>query len=147
MRTRSLLTATAAVLALAGCASTATTPVATKPMGKEPAPAASTPAAASSPASSPVAVDGLPPKPDEATAAAYIAALTAIDADIVHGKPDKAIDRGRNQCFSMRDTKDRAKLVDLTNKRFTSPTHPDGHGTAKAEKILDIVHKHLCPAA
>lgn len=91
------------------------------------------------------AAAGLPPEPDAATAAAYIKALNAIDTDIVHSKDDKAISRGRSQCMSIKQGYDRAKLVDLTNSRFTSPTHPEGHGTATAGKILDVVHERLCP--
>ncbi|MFF9147459.1 hypothetical protein ACF1BN_21640 [Streptomyces sp. NPDC014861] len=41
---------------------------------------------------------GLPPEPDAATAAAYIAALDAIDKDIVHGEEEKAISRGLDTC-------------------------------------------------
>ncbi|MFF7500567.1 hypothetical protein ACFZBM_14115 [Streptomyces lavendulae] len=89
---------------------------------------------------------GTPPKPDAATQAKYIAALTAIDPDIVNTKPDKAVDRGRNQCETIANfPKDDQKQIDLTNQRFTSPNHPDGFGPAKAAKIRDAVHTHLCP--
>ncbi|MFE7354383.1 DUF732 domain-containing protein [Streptomyces sp. NPDC057543] len=89
---------------------------------------------------------GLPPKPDAATTTAYIKALNAIDADIVHGKDEKAVDRGLNTCSSVKSSpKDQAKLVDLTNQRFTSPSHPEGHGAATAEKILKAARTHLCP--
>lgn len=89
---------------------------------------------------------GIPPKPDAAKRAAYIRALTAIDPDIVHGKEDKAVDRGRNECRSIHDSpKDRAKQVELAKLRFTSPTHPQGFGPTKAAKIRDVVHEHLCP--
>ncbi|MER5362316.1 hypothetical protein [Streptomyces sp. NPDC002785] len=89
---------------------------------------------------------GLPPKPDAATTTAYIKALDAIDVDIVHGKTEKAVDRGLNTCSSVKSSpKDQAKLTDLTNQRFTSPNHPEGHGTATAEKILKTVRTHLCP--
>lgn len=91
------------------------------------------------------AANGIPPEPKPAARAAYIADLNAIDKDIVHGKPDKAIDRGRNQCSSIKQGKDRDKLIEMTNFRFSSPDHPDGHGTAIAEQILDVVHKRLCP--
>ncbi len=78
--------------------------------------------------------------------AALVADLDAIDPDIVHGKPDKAVNRGRNQCSSVRQfPDDQAKLVDLTNKRFTSPDHPDGFGSDKAAQILAAVRKNLCP--
>ncbi|MBN1172127.1 MAG: hypothetical protein JXA67_08125 [Micromonosporaceae bacterium] len=90
---------------------------------------------------------GIPPKPDAATQAAYIADLKAINPAIV-GKHsvDTMVNRGRDQCSSLSGTKDHAKLVDLTNKRFSAPGHADGFGTATAEKILRVVHKRLCPS-
>lgn len=88
---------------------------------------------------------GYPPEPDEATAAAFIKALNAIDTDIVHGKDEKAVSRGADTCRMIKDHPDRAKQIEQTNKRWSSPTHPDGHGLATAEKILDAAHKHLCP--
>jgi hypothetical protein len=91
------------------------------------------------------AANGIPPEPKPAARAAYIADLDAIHKDIVHGKPDKAIDRGRNQCSSIKQGQDRAKLIETTNFRFSSPDHPNGHGTDIAEQILDVVHKRLCP--
>ncbi|MFD8254690.1 hypothetical protein [Streptomyces werraensis] len=101
--------------------------------------------------SAPEPVSDLPPKPDLTTRTAYIADLDAIDPDIVHGKDDKAVSRGLNQCSSFKTTIDgkklsRQKLVNYTNYRFTSPNHPNGHGTEIAERILDVVHKHLCPS-
>lgn len=91
------------------------------------------------------AANGIPPEPKPAARAAYLADLDAISPDIVHGKPDKAIDRGRNQCSSIKQGKDRQQLIETTNYRFSSPDHPDGHGTDIAAKILDVVHKRLCP--
>lgn len=88
---------------------------------------------------------GLPPSPDPETRTAYLAALDRIDPDIVHGEPDRAVSRGLNQCGSIRQGHDRSKLVVLANGRFTSPDHPQGHGSAAAERILDVVHEHLCP--
>lgn len=88
---------------------------------------------------------GLPPEPDAATAAAFVKALDAIDSDIVHGKDEKALSRGADTCRIIKDHPDRAKQVEQTNKRWSSPTHPDGHGLATAEKIRDTAHKHLCP--
>ena len=102
--------------------------------------------------SAPEPASDLPPKPDLTTRTAYIADLDAIDPDIVHGKEDKAISRGRSQCSSFKSTTmdgeklSRQKLVNYTNYRFTSPNHPNGHGTEIAEQILDVVHKHLCPS-
>ncbi|MBZ6258142.1 hypothetical protein KVH22_21740 [Streptomyces olivaceus] len=88
---------------------------------------------------------GYPPEPDAATAAAFVKALNAVDSDIVHGKDEKALSRGADTCRAIKDYPERAKQVDVTNKRWSSPTHPEGHGLATAEKILDTTHKHLCP--
>lgn len=93
---------------------------------------------------------GLPPSPGITTRMAYIADLDAIDPDIVHGKDDKAISRGLSQCSSFKTIVDgkkltRDKLIEYTNYRFTSPNHPNGHGTKIAAQILDVVHERLCP--
>jgi hypothetical protein len=89
---------------------------------------------------------GIPSKPDAATTAAYIGALKAIDPDIVHGKDDRAVSHGRDQCGSVHSSpNDQAKLVDLANQRFTSPNHPNGFGKDKATRILEVVRKYLCP--
>jgi hypothetical protein len=78
--------------------------------------------------------------------AKFIAALDAIDPDIVHGKAEKAVDRARNQCGSVKQhPKDQARLVKLTDMRFSSPGHPDGFGAAKATKILAAARKYICP--
>jgi hypothetical protein len=88
----------------------------------------------------------VPPKPDTSTAAAYTTALDAIDPDIVHGKPDKAIDRGRDQCTNVAEwPNDRDKLVGLVEQRFSSPHHPNGFGREKSSRILDMVRRYLCP--
>ncbi|MFD7103100.1 hypothetical protein [Streptomyces celluloflavus] len=116
-------------------------------------PAANTPPSAPSssnttPSKAPAAdIKGMPPQPDAATQTKYIRDLTAIDADIVHGKEDKAVRRGLNQCNTIYNfPKDKQKQVDLAGQRFTSPTHPDGFGPTKAAKIRDAVHTHLCPS-
>ena len=159
MRIRTITITLAAAIALGatGCASTPP-----KAAAADPAPAASSavpaapatsavpaaPADAVTPASSAPAPagGGLPPKPDAATTAKYIAALIAIDPEIVNGKDDKAVSRGRDECSSIAQSpKDREKLVDLANKRFLGPTHPDGFGFSKAAKILDVVHTYICP--
>ena len=91
-------------------------------------------------------VPGAPPKPDAATAAAYVADLEAIDPDIEHGKPDKAVSRGRDQCTSVAEwPDDQAKLVGLAQRRFISPDHPDGFGPEKSARILAVVRQYLCP--
>lgn len=89
---------------------------------------------------------GYPPEPNEQNRKAYIETLNDIDPDIVHGKEQTAVDRGRNQCSSIKFFRnDQAKLVALTNDRFTSPQHPDGFGNVKAAKILVAVYKYICP--
>ncbi len=89
---------------------------------------------------------GIPPEPDPATWRKYINALNAIDPEIVNGKEEKAVDGGRDQCSSVKEfPDDQAKLVDLTNRRFLSPNHPDGFGKATAAKILAAVRKYICP--
>ncbi|MFF2122653.1 hypothetical protein ACFVXH_35575 [Kitasatospora sp. NPDC058184] len=112
-------------------------PAATQP----PAPAGTTPAAAGAAKPS-----GPPPKPDAATTTAYVAALMAIDPEIVSDKPDRVVSRGRDQCTSVAEwPNDQPKLVDLANKRFTSAKHPEGFGPDKAALILAAVRKHICP--
>ncbi|GHB65018.1 hypothetical protein GCM10010347_38710 [Streptomyces cirratus] len=146
-----VLSVVIAAAGLTACGSDKDTdqPVAKKPPAAAPSTAA-VPSAAGSPSASAAPAPngkGIPPKPDAATQAKYIAALAAIDPDIVNTKPDKAVDRGRNQCESIAGfPNDKQKQTDLTNQRFTSPTHPDGFGPAKAAKILDAVHTHLCPS-
>lgn len=100
------------------------------------------------PKPAPPADAGLPAKPGSDDTVRLVAALDAIDPAIVGGKPDQAVDRARNQCQSMYQfPKDRAKLVELANQRFTAPDHPQGFGTEKAEKILDALRATLCPPA
>ncbi|WP_143091816.1 hypothetical protein [Lentzea albida] len=126
------------MLGLAGCAG-------------QPAadPATSTAPAAVNTTSAPSAASaaGIPPKPDEATVKAYLDELRAIDPAIVdEDNPDKAINRGRDQCSSVQSfPADQAKLIDLTNKRFTAPGQSNGFGPEKAERILAAVRKHICP--
>ncbi|MFE9745099.1 hypothetical protein ACFYOT_09365 [Saccharothrix saharensis] len=129
---RLLLAASALGLLAAGCGS------AVEP--EQPAQAATT-------GSTAPAVAGIPPKPDEATQAVYLSDLRAIDPAIVGDKdPSVMVDRGRNQCSSVKEfSSDHAKLVDLTNKRFTAPDAPNGFGMEKSERILAVVRKHICP--
>lgn len=134
---RRTLTALLPLLALTACAI--------------PAPSSTTTSAPDAPSSAPAAstarsVAGIPPKPDAATQAAYIADLEAIDPDIVHGKADKAMNRGRDQCSTIAGWPgDEAKWLDLAGKRFISPDHPGGFGPEKSARILAAVRKHLCP--
>ena len=75
----------------------------------------------------------------------YVAALEAIDRDIVHGKPDKAQRRGENVCTALESATTRDAQIAAVELRFTSPDHPTGFGTAKAERILAVTVEHLCP--
>ncbi|MGW1278029.1 hypothetical protein ACWD4V_13895 [Streptomyces tsukubensis] len=90
---------------------------------------------------------GLPPKPDTKTAAAYLDALTAIDPRIIKpGKEDQAISRGINQCSSIKNVKDEAKLAQTALERFTIDTRlPDIANPTTGKAITKAVHKHLCP--
>ncbi|MEU5160642.1 hypothetical protein AB0G74_13675 [Streptomyces sp. NPDC020875] len=90
---------------------------------------------------------GLPPKPDATVAAAYIAALNAIDPRIVKtGKEDQAISRGLNQCGSIKSAKDKSELPQQALDRFTIGTRlPDIATPATGTAILAAVHKNLCP--
>ncbi|MGW4891863.1 hypothetical protein ACWEQL_06295 [Kitasatospora sp. NPDC004240] len=172
MRTR-LLAATLTALAVVGLAacsgSGSDSKAAASPTGASaPATAApsapGTPAATTAPTAAPTAAPapgettpapakpappsdaGLPAKPDAAATAKVIAALEAIDPAIVGGKPEQAVDRARNQCQSMYQfPKDRAKLIELADQRFTAPDHPQGFGPEKAEKIVDALRTTLCP--
>ncbi|MGW1180983.1 hypothetical protein ACWD7Y_03085 [Streptomyces drozdowiczii] len=90
---------------------------------------------------------GLPPEPSAADRYAYLEALDEIDPRISKpGKDEQSLSRGINQCGSIKTTKDRAKLIELTLSRFTIDTRlPDINNEATGGKILDAVHKHLCP--
>ncbi|MER5385959.1 hypothetical protein ABT040_37900 [Streptomyces sp. NPDC002688] len=89
---------------------------------------------------------GLPPEPKAAQRQAFLKGLNAIDTDIVHSKDDKAVSRGIDTCGILkRFPGDETKQIDQTNKRWSSPTHPEGHGLTKAAKILDVAHRNICP--
>lgn len=113
----------------------------------EPAPSTTASTVSTTETSTAAAVAGIPPKPDETTAQAYLADLRAIDPAIVdEDNPSKTINRGRDQCSSVKSSPtDQAKLVDLTNKRFVAVGHSEGFGLEKAERILAAVRKHICP--
>ena len=71
--------------------------------------------------------------------------MIAIDPEIVDDE-EQAVDRGRNQCSSVANSPDdEPKLVDLTQRCFTSPGHPEGFGPEKSARILAAVRKYLCP--
>lgn len=116
--------------------------------GKSEPPAAEQPAATGSVdwASAEAAV-GIPPTPDAATAAAYIADLKAIDPDIVGDKdPDRIIGRGRDACAGAKNHPgDQAAAIEGVRKRFTSPSHPDGFTGDVPARIWAVVHARLCP--
>ncbi|MEU4266184.1 hypothetical protein ACYCCF_29975 [Streptomyces argenteolus] len=91
---------------------------------------------------------GLPAEPNPAQRQVYLESLNAIDTDIVHGKDDKAVSRGINQCGTVKNSPDdHIKPIKTTNSRFTSPNHPDGHGTITAERILQVVRQSICPTS
>ncbi|MFJ5804855.1 hypothetical protein [Streptomyces sp. NPDC093093] len=135
-----MLLATAGLLAVTGCTSTE----ASKP--EAPAKPASSPTTATPNPDARRVAAGLPVEPRGAARTAFLAGLDAIDTDIVHGKDDKAISRGIDTCgLIKRFPNDKAGQVDQTNKRWISATHPEGHGLAKAGKILEVARKNICP--
>ncbi|MGA5817446.1 hypothetical protein ACPC54_06255 [Kitasatospora sp. NPDC094028] len=119
----------------------------TDPASTAPAPADGGTPGASAPAKPAAPADaGLPGKPDADQTAKLVAALNAIDPGIVGGKPDQAVERARTQCQSIYQfPKDKQKLVDTANQRFTSPEHPQGFGPETAAKINDALRTTLCP--
>ncbi|MFE2017582.1 hypothetical protein ACFW9O_05930 [Streptomyces sp. NPDC059499] len=90
---------------------------------------------------------GLPPEPSATARYAYLEALDAIDPRISKpGKDDQTVSRGLNQCGSIKTTKDRTKLIEQALSRFTIDTRlPDINNAATGGKIVDAVHKNLCP--
>ncbi|WP_316524715.1 hypothetical protein [Kitasatospora brasiliensis] len=150
-------TASAAATASATAPSDAATPTASAPGSAAPtadgATGAPAPPADASGASAPAkpappADAGLPAKPNADLTTKLVAALDAIDPAIVGGKPDKAVDRARNQCQSIYQfPKDKQKLTDLANQRFTSSDHPQGFGPETAAKINEALLATLCPPA
>ncbi|MEU9027745.1 hypothetical protein AB0D46_09445 [Streptomyces sp. NPDC048383] len=141
-----LTVAAAGLLVLTGCAEV--TPAESKPAAL---PSTAKPSVAPSSATPDPdalrAAVGLPPAPKGAARQAYFDGLNAIDRDIVHGKEDKAISRGIDTCSAIKSHPgNRAKQVEQTERRWNSPTHPEGHGAAKAAKILDVAHKNICPS-
>ncbi|MEU8994483.1 hypothetical protein AB0952_16950 [Streptomyces caniferus] len=134
------LTALVLAAALSACSSDNSTDAAPKKTTR-PAPSAPSKATADAEADS-----GIPPKPSVAMKLAYFRALTGIDPDIVHGKEDKAVDRGLNQCQTIHNfPKDKGKQTKMAEMRFTSPHHPEGFGKVKAAQIIVAVHTNLCP--
>lgn len=129
-----IIGAVVVALALAACGSDA-----------DPAPPTSEVLAATTTAEAAVPAVS-PPKPDEATAAAYLAALQAIDPAIVGDKPERAIDRGRAQCDTItKYPADTTKQTENAQVRFTSPQHPNGFGPEKSARINGVVKQYICP--
>lgn len=147
MRTRTTIAATTAAFAallLTACGSSDSSDDAGSTA--KPTPTVSAPGLTDAQKDAARAAAGLPPTPAPAQWSAYIKALDAVDTDIVHGKEDKAVSRGISTCSTIKDhAGDTGKQVDMTRKRFTSPTHPEGRDTATATKILDAAHKYICP--
>lgn len=107
-----------------------------------PSTAAATPATPA-PLASAATRGGIPPKPDAATQAAYIRALSAISPTIVGGKKARAVSRGRDTCGTIHSfPNDHGKVVNLTQQRFSGATQVT---TKQTEKILTVVQTHLCP--
>ncbi|MFE9737325.1 hypothetical protein [Streptomyces sp. NPDC006477] len=144
------------ILALAACG-TAENPAAT-PAAKPGADAATSSPSAPSKTKAPVtlspevlasarAAAGLPPKPTAEARQAYLAALNAIDPRIIKpNKEDQAVSRGANQCRSIKDSKDEAKLAQTALERFTVVSRlPEIATPETGRKINEAVHAHLCP--
>ncbi|MEV2201000.1 hypothetical protein AB0E11_13515 [Streptomyces fradiae] len=90
---------------------------------------------------------GIPPKPTAEVRKAYLDALTAIHPEIIKpGKEDQAVSRGLNQCRSIKGSDDKAKLAQQALERFTITTRlPEIATPDTGERLVDVVHKHLCP--
>ncbi|MFE7094654.1 hypothetical protein [Streptomyces erythrochromogenes] len=140
MRTHQTATLLAAValLALVGCSSSE------PEAGAGPTPAATVPTATPT---GPGATEapGIPPAPTGDKRVIYLATLTGIDPEIVDGKEDQAISRGRDQCTAMKDEKDPAKRIAQVEQRFIGPDHPNGFGPTKSALILATVQANICP--
>ncbi|WP_405419597.1 hypothetical protein [Streptomyces erythrochromogenes] len=130
------LLATAALLALAGCAGE-------PEADAKPTPAATVPTMPAAPSATEAA--GIPPVPTGDKRVIYLATLTGIDPEIVNGKEDTAISRGRDQCTAMKDEKDPTKRIAQVEQRFIGPNHPNGFGPTKSALILATVQANICP--
>ncbi|WP_305787332.1 hypothetical protein [Symbioplanes lichenis] len=139
MRARRVMVLVAASIVLAACGNSAE-PATEKAAVDAPAAAAPTSAAAKK------ADEDVLPAPDDKTAEKYVAALKKIDPEIVEDGEQKVVDRGLDQCGSVKEFPDnQASLVSTTNQRFTSAGHPKGFGKTKAKAILKAVRKYICP--
>ncbi|MER7776017.1 hypothetical protein ABTZ21_13610 [Streptomyces sp. NPDC096191] len=91
---------------------------------------------------------GLPPEPSATARYRYLEALDAIDERISEpGTDEQAVSRGLNQCGSINATPDdTAKLAQQALERFTIDTRlPDINTVETGERLVQAVHKHLCP--
>ncbi|GGZ08049.1 DUF732 domain-containing protein [Streptomyces avidinii] len=130
------LLAALAVLAVAGCSSSPKTDA-------KPTASATAPTSPAGPGAADTA--GAPPGPTGDKRVIYLATLNGIDPEIVNGKDDEAISRGRDQCTAMKDEKDPTKRVAQVEQRFTGPGHPNGFGPTKSALILATVQANICP--
>ncbi|MET7759843.1 hypothetical protein ABZT27_34905 [Streptomyces sp. NPDC005389] len=148
MRIKPITVTAVAILALTSCG-TADNPPAT-PSDKNGAEASTAAPATLSPdaKASIRAAAGLPDDPDAKDRQAYLDALNAIDPRIIKpGKEDQAVSRGINQCGSIKNAKDEAKLAQTAVKRFTVDTRlPDIANPTTGKAINKAVHTHLCPS-
>ncbi|MEU8473750.1 hypothetical protein [Streptomyces hygroscopicus] len=83
---------------------------------------------------------GIPPEPTGAKRAALIAALKAIDPQIVADE-DKAISNARNQCSSLHNGGKRPDY--FAAQRFGNDQHPVSEANGKL--INAALRKTLCP--
>jgi type IV secretory pathway VirB10-like protein len=90
--------------------------------------------------SSAAAAAGVPPKPDAAHQAIYLAALKAVDPTLA-ADPDKAVREGRNQCSTLNGGGDPTGHTAAT--RFGNDVHPltDTQGMA----INAALQTAVCP--
>lgn len=83
---------------------------------------------------------GIPPEPTGAKRAALLAALKAIDPQIVTDE-DKAISNARNQCSALRNGGQRPDY--FAAQRFGNDQHPVSEANGKL--INAALRKTLCP--
>ncbi|MFI1855086.1 hypothetical protein [Streptomyces sp. NPDC020480] len=83
---------------------------------------------------------GIPPEPTGAKRTALIAALKAIDPQIVADE-DKAVNNARNQCSALHNGGQRPDY--FAAQRFGNDVHPVGEANGKL--INAALRKTLCP--
>jgi len=123
VKARSLLTAGAALCALAGCSSTA------------PAPTPARPPAAAVPAPSASAGASLDPETLDATAG-YLNGLGKLDTNLITDK-SKALDQGTATCADIAAGKPAAEQASNVARRY-------GVDAARAGQILELARTALC---